>query len=106
MADIGIVRNRLKIESTISNAQAWLKMMDEKPGGFSKFVWDSVDGKTLINQPQSMADVPGKTPAAEALSKRLKKAGFRFVGPTICYAFMQSMGLVDDHMVGCWKKGA
>jgi DNA-3-methyladenine glycosylase I len=106
MADSGIVRNRLKIESTISNAQAWLKMMDEEPGGFSKFVWDSVDGETLINQPKSMADVPGKTPAAEALSKRLKKAGFRFVGPTICYAFMQSMGLVDDHMVGCWKKGA
>ena len=106
MADSGIVRNRLKIESTISNAQAWLNMMDEEPGGFSKFVWDSVDGETLINQPQSMADVPGKTAAAEALSKRLKKAGFRFVGPTICYAFMQSMGLVDDHMVGCWKKGA
>ena len=106
MADSGIVRNRLKIESTISNAQAWLKMMDEESGGFSKFVWDAVDGETLINQPQSMADVPGKTPAAELLSKRLKKAGFRFVGPTICYAFMQSMGLVDDHMVGCWKKGA
>lgn len=106
MADSGIVRNRLKIESTISNAQAWLNMMDEEPGGFSKFVWDSVNGETLINQPQSMADVPGKTPAADALSKRLKKAGFRFVGPTICYAFMQSMGLVDDHMVGCWKKGA
>lgn len=106
MVDTGIVRNRLKVESTISNAQAWLKMMDEEPGGFSKFVWDTVDGEAVVNQPRSMADVPGKTPAAEALSKRLKKAGFRFVGPTICYAFMQSMGLVDDHMVGCWKKGA
>jgi DNA-3-methyladenine glycosylase I len=106
MADTGIVRNRLKIESTISNAQAWLKMMDEAPGGFSKFIWDTVDGETIVNHPQSMVDVPAKTPAAEALSKRLKKAGFRFVGPTICYAYMQSMGLVDDHMEGCWKKGA
>jgi DNA-3-methyladenine glycosylase I len=106
MADSGIVRNRLKIESTISNAQAWLNLMDEEPGGFSKFVWDAVDGETLVNQPQSMADVPGKTSAAELLSKRLKKAGFRFVGPTICYAFMQSMGLVDDHIFGCWKKGS
>ena len=106
MADSGIVRNRLKIESTISNAQAWLNLMDEEPGGFSKFVWDAVDGETLVNQPQSMADVPGKTPASELLSKRLKKAGFRFVGPTICYAFMQSMGLVDDHILGCWKKAS
>lgn len=104
MGNAGIVRNRLKIEATISNARVWLKMMEEEPGGFSKFVWDSVDGETLVNYPKSMGDVPGKTPAAELLSKRLKKAGFRFVGPTICYAFMQSMGMVDDHMVGCWRK--
>ncbi|MGZ0186828.1 MAG: DNA-3-methyladenine glycosylase I [Alphaproteobacteria bacterium] len=103
MGDAGIVRNRLKINATISNAQAWLAMMEARPDGFSGFVWESVNGETIINRPKTMADVPGKTPAAELLSKRLKKAGFRFVGPTICYAFMQSMGMVDDHLEGCWK---
>ncbi len=103
MGDAGIVRNRLKIEATISNAKAWLEMMEREPQGFSGFVWAAVDGETRVNRPASMADVPAKTPEAEALSKRLKKAGFRFVGPTIAYAFMQSMGLVDDHMAGCWR---
>lgn len=103
MGDAGIVRNRLKIEATITNARAWLDMMSARPDGFSGFVWEAVDGETVVNRPRSMADVPAKTPAAEALSKRLKKAGFRFVGPTICYAFMQSMGLVDDHLEGCWR---
>ena len=103
MGDAGIVRNRLKIEATITNARAWLDMMAARPDGFSGFVWEAVDGETVVNRPRSMADVPAKTPAAEALSKRLKKAGFRFVGPTICYAFMQSMGLVDDHLEGCWR---
>lgn len=103
MGDAGIVRNRMKIEATISNAQAWLDMMEGGGQGFSDFVWAAVDGETQVNRPRTMADVPGKTPAAEQLSKRLKKAGFRFVGPTICYAFMQSMGLVDDHLEGCWK---
>ncbi len=104
MADPGIVRNRLKIEATISNAQAWLAMMEAGgEGAFRDFVWQAVDGETQVNRPKSMADVPTKTPAAEDLSKRLKKAGFRFVGPTICYAFMQSMCLVDDHIEGCWK---
>ena len=104
MQDTGIVRNRLKIQSTISNAQAWLRLMEEGgEGAFARFCWEAVGGETQINLPASMGDVPGKTPAAEALSKRLKKAGFRFVGPTIAYAFMQSMGLVDDHMQGCWR---
>lgn len=104
MGDAGIVRNRLKIEATISNAKAYLAMQAESgPTAFADFVWQAVDGKTQINRPRSMADVPAKTAAAEALSKRLKKAGFRFVGPTICYAFMQSMGLVDDHMADCWR---
>lgn len=103
MGDAGIVRNRLKIEATISNARAWLEMTDGAPDRFADFVWSVVDGETKINRPTSMADVPGKTPEAEALSKKLKKAGFRFVGPTICYAFMQSMGLVDDHIEGCWR---
>ena len=103
MGDTGIVRNRLKINATISNAQAWLAIMAERPGGFSSLVWETVHGETIVNRPKTMADVPSKTPAAEELCKRLKTAGFRFVGPTICYAFMQSMGLVDDHLEGCWK---
>lgn len=104
MGDARIVRNRLKIEATISNAKAFLAMQAEGgPTAFSDFVWESVGGETKVNRPKTMADVPAKTPEAEALSKRLKKAGFRFVGPTICYAFMQSMGLVDDHMEGCWR---
>lgn len=104
MADAGIVRNRLKIEATISNAQAFLDMQAAGgPTAFSNFVWEAVDGAPQTNTPRSMADVPAKTAAAETLSKRLKKSGFRFVGPTIAYAFMQSMGLVDDHMTGCWR---
>lgn len=104
MADAGIVRNRLKIEATISNAQAFLDMQAAGgPSAFSDFVWETVGGAPQINRPRSMADVPAKTAAAEALSKRLKQAGFRFVGPTIAYAFMQSMGLVDDHIAGCWR---
>ncbi len=103
MGDAGIVRNRLKIEATISNAQAYLALMARDPAGFSGFVWAAVDGETQINRPRSRSDVPAKTAAAEALSKRLKQAGFRFVGPTICYAFMQSMGLIDDHLEGCWR---
>ena len=103
MLDAGIIRNRLKIEATISNAQAWLKIMESGNDGFANFIWATVDGITKINQPQTKTDVPSKTKEAEILSKRLKKAGFRFVGPTICYAFMQSMGLVNDHIKGCWK---
>ncbi|MFZ8949616.1 MAG: DNA-3-methyladenine glycosylase I [Alphaproteobacteria bacterium] len=103
MLDAGIIRNRLKIEATISNAQAWLKIMESGNNSFANFIWATVDGITKINQPKTKAEVPSKTKEAEILSKRLKKAGFRFVGPTICYAFMQSMGLVNDHIKGCWK---
>ena len=85
MLDAGIIRNRLKIEATISNAQAWLKIMESGNDGFANFIWATVDGITKINQPQTKTDVPSKTKEAEILSKRLKKAGFRFVGPTICY---------------------
>jgi len=103
MLDAGIIRNRLKIEATISNAQAWLKIMESGNNSFANFIWATVDGTTKINQPKTKTEVPSKTKEAEILSKRLKKAGFRFVGPTICYAFMQSMGLVNDHIKGCWK---
>lgn len=103
LADPGIVRHRGKIEATIDGARAWLRLEENHPGGFSGFVWDSVEGRPLVRRPRSGAEVPAVTPEAEALSKRLKQAGFRFVGPTIVYAFMQAAGLVDDHVAGCFK---
>lgn len=99
LADAGIVRHRGKIEATIGNAQAWLTLMEH--GSFSEFMWNHVDGKPIQNTPRSMADVPAQTPESLALSKSLKKAGFRFCGPTIVYAVMQACGLVNDHMVDC-----
>jgi DNA-3-methyladenine glycosylase I len=101
MQDAGIVRNRLKIEATITSAQAYLAMPD-----FSAHLWGFNDGKVLQNQMRSMKDVPAATPLAERVSKDLKKRGFRFVGPTIVYAFMQACGLVNDHMVECHRYDA
>lgn len=98
--DPGIVRHRGKIESVRSNAQAYLAM--EKNGeDFADFIWSFVDHKPIRNRPASMADVPSKTEISDALCKSLKKRGFKFVGSTICYAFMQAAGLVNDHMVLC-----
>ncbi|SMF40875.1 DNA-3-methyladenine glycosylase I [Tistlia consotensis] len=105
LGDPGIVRHRGKIEATIDGARAWLRLEEGHPGGFSAFVWEAVDGRPLVRRPKTMAEVPAVTPEAEALSKRLKKAGFRFVGPTIVYAFMQAAGLVDDHVEGCFRRG-
>jgi DNA-3-methyladenine glycosylase I len=96
MNDAGIVRNRLKIEASVSNAQAYLAIPD-----FSAYLWDFMDGKPLQNRLRSMKDVPAMTPLAEKISKDMKKRGFRFVGPTIVYAFMQACGLVNDHMIDC-----
>jgi len=104
LGDAGIVRHRGKIEATIGNAQAWLDIMER--GSFSEFLWDFVDGEPVQNAPRSMADVPAQTPASVALSKALKKEGFRFCGPTIVYAVMQACGLVNDHLVGCPRRGA
>ena len=103
MADPGIIRNRLKVNGAVRNAQAYLAIRD---GGesFSERLWSFVDGDPIVNQPVTLADVPVFTPAAAAMSKELKRRGFTFVGPTICYAFMQSAGLVDDHLVGCVSK--
>jgi DNA-3-methyladenine glycosylase I len=103
LADPGIVRHRGKIEATIDGARAWLRLEESHPGGFSDFVWEAVEGRPLVRRPASGAGVPAVTPEAEVLSKRLKKSGFRFVGPTIVYAFMQAAGLVDDHVAGCFK---
>jgi DNA-3-methyladenine glycosylase I len=101
----GIVRNRLKIESTISNAQALLRVQ-EAFGSFDRYVWGFVGGKPMRNARRSMRDIPATTPESDALSRDLKKRGFRFVGSTICYAFMQACGLVDDHITKCFRRAA
>jgi DNA-3-methyladenine glycosylase I len=104
LRDPGIVRNRLKVGSTRSNARAFLAVQQEF-GSFDAYLWPFVGGQPRINQPVRMADVPAQTPDAEALSRDLKRRGFRFVGPTIMYAFMQAVGMVDDHLQSCWKRG-
>ena len=100
LGDAAIVRNRAKIESTISNAQAILAL--DEP--FPDLLWKAVGGEPIVNQPRTLADLPAETAESRALSKELKRRGFRFVGPTICYALMQSAGLVDDHVVDCFRK--
>ena len=100
MADPGIVRNRLKVEATIRNARAYLEL--ERP--FSEHVWSFVDGHPIVNRPTSISEIPPTTAISDALSKDLRKRGFTFVGSTIMYAFMQSVGMVDDHVVGCVRK--
>jgi DNA-3-methyladenine glycosylase I len=98
----GIVRNRLKIDAAVANARAFLAVQREF-GSFDAFVWQFVDGKPLVNRPASMKDVPPRTAISDALSRDLKKRGFKFVGTTICYAFMQAVGLVNDHVVDCHR---
>ncbi len=105
LADPGIVRNRLKIESTIDNAAAFLRVVADE-GSFDRFVWGFVGGKPIATRRKTLADIPASTPESDALSKALKKRGFRFVGTTICYAFMQACGLVDDHVDGCFRTKA
>ncbi|MCV2886551.1 DNA-3-methyladenine glycosylase I [Aestuariibacter sp. AA17] len=99
MHEPGIVRNRLKIQSVIKNAHAFIKIENE--GSFSDFLWDFVDHKTRVNQWRTLSDVPASTPESDAMAKALKKRGFSFVGTTICYAFMQAVGMVNDHVVDC-----
>lgn len=98
----GIIRNRAKVGATIANAQAFLKLQEE-PGGFSGFLWNLVGGAPLQNRWVERADVPAATAVSKTMSKELRKRGFGFVGPTICYAFMQAVGLVNDHQVGCFR---
>jgi DNA-3-methyladenine glycosylase I len=102
MADPGIIRNRAKIEATIKNAQAFLKVVDEE-GGFAPFLWGFVGGAPKINQWKG-GEVPPESPESKAMSKELKRRGFGFVGPTICYAFMQAVGMVDDHVSTCFLR--
>ncbi len=100
LADAGIVRNRLKIDSTVTNARAFLDVQKEF-GSFDKYLWQFVGGTPVDNKRKTMQDVPASTPESDAMSKDLKKRGFRFVGSTICYAFMQATGMVNDHIAGC-----
>ncbi|MBF0480311.1 MAG: DNA-3-methyladenine glycosylase I [Desulfovibrionaceae bacterium] len=103
LGDPGIVRNRLKVGAFIANARAYLALAATGTG-FSDFVWGIVGGTTVRNSWKTLGEIPAKTPESEALSRALAKLGFKFVGPTICYAFMQAVGLVDDHVASCWRR--
>jgi DNA-3-methyladenine glycosylase I len=102
MNDAGIVRNKLKIEAAIANAKAYLALKD-RGESFDEFLWQFVDGKTIVNQWKTSKHVPASTKESEAMSKALKAEGFRFVGPTIVYAFMQAVGMVNDHTLDCFR---
>ena len=102
----GIIRSRSKIDATIGNARVWLDMMETGPGSFSDYLWDFVDGAPIVNEVEDYRDHVVKSPESEAMSKDLKKRGFKFCGPVIVYAFMQAVGLVNDHEIACprWKE--
>jgi DNA-3-methyladenine glycosylase I len=102
LSNPGIIRNRLKISAAIANAGAFLRIQEEF-GSFDRYLWQFVDGRPVQNAWERMTDIPASTPASDALSKDLKKRGFTFVGSTICYAFMQAVGMVNDHIVDCFR---
>jgi len=102
LQNTGIIRNKLKVKAFSKNAAAYLTIK-QSGGSFCDFLWQFTDHKTIINQWRDLSEVPTSTPESEAMSKALKKAGFSFVGPTICYAFMQSSGMVNDHLTSCFK---
>jgi DNA-3-methyladenine glycosylase I len=99
LGDPGIVRNRLKVESTVANARAVLEL----DGGLDELLWSFVGGSQRVNSWRALGEIPAETAESKAMSKELKRRGFRFVGPTVCYAFMQAAGLVNDHVVGCFR---
>ncbi len=101
--DTGIIRNKLKIKATVTNAQAFIKVQEEF-GTFSKYIWQFVNGKPIDNQPKTLSEVKATTPISDALSKDLKKRGFKFVGSTVMYAHMQATGMVNDHVMDCWTR--
>jgi DNA-3-methyladenine glycosylase I len=103
LQDAGIIRNQLKIRGTIDNAIAFMKVQEEF-GSFSKYIWNFIDGKPIVNHYNTMKDLPATTPLSDAISKDLKKRGFKFVGSTVVYAHMQATGMVDDHVADCWKR--
>lgn len=102
LANPGIIRNRLKVDAAIQNAKSYLEI-SEKDASFSKYIWHFVDGKPIVNEFEKMSDVPAETEISRTMSKQLKKDGFKFVGPTICYAYMQAVGMVNDHLVSCFR---
>jgi DNA-3-methyladenine glycosylase I len=102
MADQGIIRNRLKIDAAVKNAKAFLAVQNEF-GSFDRYIWQFVGGRPKVNRWRTPKQVPARTPQSDAMSKDLKKRGFKFVGSTICYAFMQAVGLVNDHLVTCFR---
>jgi DNA-3-methyladenine glycosylase I len=103
MNDAGIVRSSTKIDAAIQGAKLWLDIMEKDKGGFSEFVWKHVDGKPVINRFKTMKEIPAKTEMSEQLSKNLKQRGFKFVGPVIVYAFAQAIGMVNDHILPCFR---
>ena len=103
MKDAGIIRNSLKIKSAIANAKAFIKVQEEF-GSFSNYIWGFVDGKPIENQFTELSQIPAYTPLAEKMSKELKKRGFKFIGPTTMYSQMQATGMVNDHLLSCWKR--
>lgn len=104
LGDPGIVRNRLKVESAVRNAKAFMDVQREF-GSFDSYVWRFVGGRTKVNHRRTLREIPATTPESEAMSRDLLKRGFRFVGPTICYAHMQATGMVNDHVIGCFRHG-
>ena len=102
LADPGIVRNKLKVAAAVANAKAFLRVQEEF-GSFDRYIWQFVGGKPRVNAPKSLKQVPARTAESDAMSKDLKKRGFKFVGSTICYAFMQATGMVNDHVVDCFR---
>jgi DNA-3-methyladenine glycosylase I len=104
LQDPGIIRNRLKVDAFISNARAYLEIRAAQ-GSFSDYIWQFTDGKVLRRRPLHLGDIAPSTPHSDAMSKDLKKKGFKFVGSTICYAFMQAVGIVDEHQRHCWVAG-
>lgn len=103
LQDPGIIRNRLKVMATIGNAKAFLQVQKEF-GSFDNYIWQFVNHQPIVNHFKSLSEIPAKTPVSDAMSKDLLKRGFKFVGSTICYAFMQATGMVDDHINTCWKR--
>lgn len=103
MQNAGIIRNKLKIRSAVSNAILFMKIQEEF-GSFSNYIWGFVDGKPVVNNPKTLKEIPATTPLSDAISKDLKKRGFKFVGSTVVYAHIQATGMVNDHVEDCWKR--
>jgi DNA-3-methyladenine glycosylase I len=102
LGDPGIIRNRMKVEAAVNNARRFIEVQREF-GSFTRYIWGFVDGRPVVNRWKSMVQIPAKTPLAEAISKDLKRRGFKFVGPTIVYAHLQATGLVNDHVTSCFR---